>query len=90
MKLFISPDGCCTSVYDETLDLRFLGESTIRRASHVEPTTDGHWSADLSPVGGPQLGPFLSRSEALAAELAWLDGWFSQSHEVLNSTQHAS
>ena len=87
MKLFIASDGSCTSVYDEMLDLRFLGESTIRRASHVEPTIDGQLSADLSPVGGPQLGPFLTRSEALAAELAWLDGWFSKSHEVLNITQ---
>ncbi len=30
---------------------------------------------DLSPVGGPVLGPFRLRSQALAAEQAWLDGW---------------
>ena len=31
------------------------------------------WLADLSPVNGPVLGPFDRRSEALAAELAWLE-----------------
>lgn len=28
--------------------------------------------ADLSPVGGPLLGPYQRRSEALAAEVQWL------------------
>ena len=32
--------------------------SRIRRASHVEPDEAGRWWADLSPVGGPRLGPF--------------------------------
>ena len=45
----------------------------IARASHVEPDPDGRWQADLRPVGGPVLGPFDRRSEALAAELAWLE-----------------
>ena len=30
-----------------------------------------YW-ADLSPVDGPTLGPFRSRDEAIAAEVAWL------------------
>ncbi len=33
----------------------------------------GRWHADLSPVGGPVLGPFGQRSAALAAETSWLD-----------------
>ena len=37
------------------------------------PTRDGRWHADLRPVGGPVLGPFDRRSEALAAEVAWLE-----------------
>ena len=45
----------------------------IRRASHVEPTADGQWTADLSPIdGGPLLGPFPMRAEALAAEAEWI------------------
>lgn len=29
---------------------------------------------DLSPVGGPRLGPFVLRSVALQAEVEWLEG----------------
>ncbi len=42
------------------------------RASHVEPCAGG-WSADMSPVGGPVLTGFTKRSQALAAEVAWLE-----------------
>jgi hypothetical protein len=50
-----------------------LGRLSIARGSHVEPTADGRWTADLSPAGGPLLGPFERRSQALAAEVAWLE-----------------
>lgn len=30
------------------------------------------WRVDLSPSGGPELGPFVSRPAAIAAELAWI------------------
>ena len=56
--------------------LNSVGPCSIRRASHVEPTVTKHgiqWTADLSPVDGPVLGPFRSRSEALAAEHQWLE-----------------
>ena len=72
MELIIQPGGRIQCIYDETLDLSRLGQPQIRRASHVEPTEDGRWTADLSPVGGPCLGPFAARSEALAAEVRWL------------------
>jgi len=39
----------------------------------VEPDQQGRWWADLSPIRGPSLGPFTQRSEALAAEHAWLE-----------------
>jgi len=39
----------------------------------VEPDEQGQWSAELSPVQGPILGPFDLRSHALAAETAWLE-----------------
>jgi len=72
VELVIDPRGECRLIYDETLDLAAIGEFSIRRASHVEPTASGNWQADLSPVGGPILGPFAKRSAALAAEAAWL------------------
>jgi len=80
MKLYITPDGNCTSVYDEVLDLQPLGERHIRRASHVEPTAAGQWAVDLTPLAGPQLGPFPTRSQALEAEVAWIDEWFKNLH----------
>ncbi len=80
MKLYISPSGVCSAIYDESLDLHVLGRAEISRASRVEPTADGQWTADLSPVAGPILGPFATRSQALDAEVAWLDVWFSNQH----------
>ncbi len=73
MTLVIGPGGRVRCVYDDALDLAALGRPSIRRASRVEPDADGRWTADLSPVSGPVLGPFGRRSEALAAERAWLE-----------------
>jgi hypothetical protein len=76
MRLVIEPGGRVRCLYGEAVDLASLGVLTIRRASHVEPDRDGAWWADLSPVGGPRLGPFVRRSLALAAEETWLeDNW---------------
>lgn len=72
MDLIIRCDGRVSCIYSETLELSELGRVSIRRASHVEPTDDGQWTADLAPVGGPLLGPFSARSSALAAEVEWL------------------
>ena len=72
MELVVGADGGVTCIYDETLDLRALGKLRITRASHVEPDKEGNWWADMGPSGGPVLGPFRSRSEALAAERGWL------------------
>ena len=60
-------------LYGEAVDLGVLGPTSIQRASHVEPDEDGRWWSDLSPVNGPRLGPFPRRSDALAAEAAWLE-----------------
>lgn len=73
VQLVIHPGGQVRCVYDERLDLAALGRRVIRRGSHVEPDTHGQWLADLAPVGGPVLGPFALRSQALAAERAWLE-----------------
>jgi hypothetical protein len=56
---------------DLALALAGLGCSTTARASHVEPSGEG-WKADLFPVGGPVLGPFTRRDQALTAEVEWL------------------
>jgi hypothetical protein len=76
MELVIETTGNVRCIYDETLDLNSLGHVCIRRGSHVEPTADGRWTADMSPVSGPVLGSFASRSAALEAERTWLvDHW---------------
>lgn len=73
MNLLVSTSGQFRCVYGEAIDLTLLGQVAIARGSHVEPTADGEWTANLSPVDGPILGPFANRSEALKAEQDWLD-----------------
>ncbi len=80
MQLVVRPDGHVRCVYDEAIDLRQLGQITIQRGSSVEPDDDGRWTANLSVVDGPTLGPFDHRSQALAAERQWLDDhWLTRS-----------
>jgi hypothetical protein len=68
----IKPDGTVSFIYDDRLaGLCEEGDAHTTRASHVEPA-EGGWTADMSPVNGPVLGPFRLREEALAAEVAWL------------------
>jgi hypothetical protein len=72
MQISVTPQGDTVFVYNEDFDASFLGCTTISRASHVEPC-EGGWSADMSPVDGPVLTGFAKRSQALAAEVAWLE-----------------
>ena len=74
MNVRIDPRGTVRALYSEALDLTGLGVARIDRASRVEPDAAGCWWADLGPSGGPVLGPFRRRSEALAAEVGWLEG----------------
>lgn len=82
MLLRIDPCGVITCIYGEAIDLTALGAARFRRASHVEPDAQGRWWADLAPVGGPILGPFTLRSQALQAEHAWLE------HFALDESGH--
>mgnify|MGYP001185070796 CR=1 FL=1 len=73
MILEFDTDGTAKMIYTEELDLNELGQLNISRASHVEPTADGKWTADMKPVGGPVLGPYDTRKEALEEEVKWLE-----------------
>jgi hypothetical protein len=75
MRLRIDITGQVRCLYGEAIALGELGVLTIRRASHVEPDAAGRWWADLAPLEGPRLGPFVCRSEALQAEHAWIDAY---------------
>ena len=73
-NIVVDPDGKIRLIYTD--DLKFLlneGASEIRRVSHVEPDARGDWFADMGPVGGPILGPYPLRQQALDAEVAWLN-----------------
>lgn len=85
MLIEILPDGSMQFLYND--DLRPLmdeGKSKVTRASDVEPNEEGKWTADLSRVGGPLLGPFEFREAALAAEVAWLEANSFGQHNCQN------
>jgi hypothetical protein len=74
MLIEILPSGVIRFIYNDSLrGLMDAGKSTVVRASEVEPNEEGQWTADLSRVGGPILGPFKFREEALTAEVQWLE-----------------
>ena len=70
--LEIAPNGTLRFLWDDNLaPLLHLGEASLQRVSHVEPSGSA-WVADMTHVGGSVLGPFVLRKEALAAERNWL------------------
>lgn len=106
-EIIISADGAeLRHLHDDNVTAMTaeVGDQTIRRASHVEPTAElspktiervwdrdhpgglpegdetgpddvippNKWWADMAPVGGPVLGPFDGRQQALDEEVAWL------------------
>jgi hypothetical protein len=73
VQLLVDKDGSVRCLYNESIALRQLGALSISRGSHVEPDDQGCWLVDMSPTGGPNLGPFSERSEALQAEQQWLE-----------------
>jgi len=83
MLIKFTPKGRALGLYGEEIELSSLGKLSIKRASHVEPTPEGRWLADLSPVGGPALGPFSLRSRALRAEKEWLEAQLQKGGELL-------
>lgn len=76
-QIKISPAGKVTQIYEDDDPYQFVGQTTIRRASRVEPTEDGKWEADMSLLGDEhkdvKLGPFDFRTQAIAAEIAYIN-----------------
>ena len=71
-ELLIEADGSVRMIYSELIVPSALGAITIERGSNVEPDEAGQWFADLAPCSGPRLGPYTLRSQALDAEVKWL------------------
>lgn len=72
MEILVKASGNAMCIYSDAIPLSAIGKTVITRVSHVEPNSVGQWMADLSPVGGPTLGPFIRRADAIAAEVNWL------------------
>ena len=72
-------------------------QTTLRRASHVEPDNEhrhgGNWLVDLTPVGGDvvyedeQGEPFVTRQAAIDFELRWLDHWLKEQQDAGTITE---
>lgn len=76
-EITVTPDGRLVFVYqDELQPLLAEGSAQTRRVSHVEPDQNAAgepgWSVDLCPIGGPVLGWYPLRADALAAEVNYL------------------
>lgn len=90
IEIMIRPDGSIAFIHDDSVteSLKDIGKTSIKRASNVEPTEDGQWNVDMSPVGGPEsLGiTFDKRADALASEVEFLKENFPESVQKLFST----
>ena len=65
-------NGEAVFIYEDGHPCLKLGRAETKRASHVEPTEDGMWQADMGPVGGPRLSKSISRSTSLKLENEWM------------------
>lgn len=87
--LYVDEQGEVKFVHDDEVMDALLGTGKIQtqRASHVEPAMTSQinkrgtkWEIDLDPIipgEYNQIGPYDSRAEALAAEVAWLEWHFT-------------
>jgi hypothetical protein len=73
--------GKVSLLYDDVIGPRLqkaLGaKAEVKRISHVEPVPGPRdkieFEADLSPIGGPKLTGFSTHSEAVKAEVDWIN-----------------
>ena len=73
IALTIDDDGAVRCIYsDELADYFAETDAKIARASSVEPGPDGKWIVDLTVSGGPVVGGFRLRDDALRYEVDWL------------------
>lgn len=71
--MIILVDGAkIQTLYNEEFELTDIGRVELKRASHVDPI-ENKWYVDLSPVDGPIWGGFKKRSQALKAEVEWIE-----------------
>jgi len=75
--IYIDEDGTIEHIYDDAIADLFDGdgETTVTRASHVEPHPRGGWFADMRPVNGPLLGVndsgYLPNVDALPTDIEY-------------------
>jgi len=73
MEIRINKDEVRFIYNDDLLKaMKELGSVDIKRASHVEPNSNGNWTVDLTPVNGPIIENYQRRDEALKSEVDWL------------------
>lgn len=77
VSIAIDENGNIKTIYNDNIAkvIENLGNSSVKRASHVEPSTKtpNTWEVDLSPVGGPTVDGFKTRKEALDYEVDYLN-----------------
>lgn len=74
MLIEVMPNGSVRMIYSDSMrEILDEGQGSIRRASHVEPTIDNKWEADMGPIGGEVLSGFETREEALKAEVEYIE-----------------
>jgi hypothetical protein len=61
MQLIVKATGSVHCLYGEELDLPRLGRLAISRGSHVEPTSDGQWTANGRPTWHRCMGLYWGR-----------------------------
>ena len=75
VELLITADGSTQYIHSDEA-AAFCEELPLRtqRASTIEPDEQGQWWVDLSPVGGPRLGPYApsQRARAVKDEIEWV------------------